>query len=202
MAYCGACGNPVADEQTFCTSCGAPVNAQGSPAPMQVTQSPAQEPATQAAPAAPQAAPQQGYAPGSGGYQAHPTPNYAPGSPEADVQANKTMGILAYLGILVLIPIFAAKQSPFARYHANQGLVLAIVEVGWWILTAIINTVMTAVLFNSWAYGGSWGLWGLISTLLGLVNILFVVLAIMGIVNAAGGKCKPLPVIGKIEILK
>ena len=32
------------------------------------------------------------------------------------------MAILAYFGILVLIPILAAKDSKFARFHANQGL--------------------------------------------------------------------------------
>lgn len=38
-----------------------------------------------------------------------------------DIQNNKVMAILAYFGILVLIPIFAAKESKFARFHANQG---------------------------------------------------------------------------------
>ena len=41
-----------------------------------------------------------------------------------DVQSNKVMAILAYFGILFLIPLLAAKESPFARYHTNQGLVL------------------------------------------------------------------------------
>jgi len=30
-----------------------------------------------------------------------------------DAEDNKIMGILAYLGILVLVPILAAKESPF-----------------------------------------------------------------------------------------
>ena len=48
---------------------------------------------------------------------------------QEDIQNNKTMAILAYIGILVLIPIFAAKESKFARFHANQGLVLLIIMV-------------------------------------------------------------------------
>ena len=43
-----------------------------------------------------------------------------------DVQANKVMAILAYFGLFVLIPLFAAKESPFARFHTNQGLILLI----------------------------------------------------------------------------
>ena len=42
------------------------------------------------------------------------------------MNGNKVMAILSYFGILVLIPIFAAKDDAFARYHANQGLVLLI----------------------------------------------------------------------------
>ena len=45
---------------------------------------------------------------------------------KADVEQNKVMAILAYFGILVLIPILAAKDSKFARFHANQGLLLCI----------------------------------------------------------------------------
>src|SRR5471030_1450735 len=50
------------------------------------------------------------------------------GTPESlevasdDVEKNKVFGILAYLGPLCLVPILVAKDSPFAKYHANQGL--------------------------------------------------------------------------------
>ena len=40
-----------------------------------------------------------------------------------DVQSNKVMAILAYFGILFLIPLLAAKESAYARYHTNQGRV-------------------------------------------------------------------------------
>jgi len=39
------------------------------------------------------------------------------------------MAILAYLTWLVLIPLFAAKESKFARFHCNQGIVLAVAEI-------------------------------------------------------------------------
>ena len=40
-----------------------------------------------------------------------------------DIQDNKVMNILAYIGILVLVPIFAAKNSKVARFSSNQGLI-------------------------------------------------------------------------------
>lgn len=50
-------------------------------------------------------------------------PPIAPGKTELqDAQENKGMAVLAYL--IFLIPLLAAKESKFARYHTNQGLVL------------------------------------------------------------------------------
>ena len=123
----------------------------------------------------------------------------AAGPPAAsDAQNNKAMGILAYLGILVLVPLFAARESQFARYHANQGLVLALAEVAFGIVYSIIVGILTAALLST----GAWGLCSVLTTILGLLWFVFLVLAIIGIVNAVNGRCRPLPVIGRITLLK
>ena len=109
----------------------------------------------------------------------------------SDAQNNKAMGILAYFGILVLIPIFAAKDSPFAKYHANQGLVLFIIEAA----LSIVNYVLRS-LFQGWIINL------VFSILFSVASALLGVLAIIGIVHAAKSECKPLPVIGSISILK
>ena len=109
-----------------------------------------------------------------------------------DAEDNKAMGILAYISLLVLVPIFAAKESKFARFHANQGLVLLICEGAYGILYAILSAVLLAI---------SWKLYFLV-VMIGLVSAVFVVLAVLGIVSAAKGEKKELPVIGKIRILK
>lgn len=127
---------------------------------------------------------QQGY------QQPYQQPSYSGGS---DAANNKAMGILAYIGILVLVPIFAAKDSPFARYHANQGLVLAITEIAYGILIGILNAVFFAI---------SVRLGAILSPIFGLGYLVFLVFMILGIVNAANGQMKPLPVIGGITILK
>lgn len=93
-----------------------------------------------------------------------------------DIEKNKVYAILAYIGILFLVPLLAAKDSPYAKFHTNQGLVLFLLEVilsvVWWI------------------------------PFLGLLWIAVVVFAIMGIINAAQGECKPLPIIGEIQLIK
>ena len=115
------------------------------------------------------------------------TPDYTTSFDPADVQANKPMGVLAYLGILVLIPLFAAKNSPFARFHCNQGIVLALAEV----LAGIVLGI-----------GRNLPLIGWIFRLVGsLASVLWIVLAVIGIVNAINGRAKELPIIGGIKIL-
>lgn len=110
----------------------------------------------------------------------------------ADIQQNKVMAILSYIGILVLVPIIGAKDSKFARYHANQGLLLLIASVAYNLALRIVNAILFVI---------SWRL-GFISTILSVVGVVFLVLGIIGIVNAANGRAKELPVIGKYRLLK
>jgi len=95
------------------------------------------------------------------------------------------------------VAIFAAPQSKFARYHANQGLILAIIEVIYGFAYFVLSFLLFSIL--------PWRMWGLATFLLGIVGltgIIFLALLIIGIMNASQGKAKELPVIGKYRILK
>lgn len=105
-----------------------------------------------------------------------------------DINANKTMGILAYFGLLVLVPIFTARQSRFAMFHAEQGITLCI---GCHII-GILAVVLGMIPAVGWVF----------SLIFGLVGILFLVLMILGIINAANGQAKELPILGKLKIVK
>ena len=109
-----------------------------------------------------------------------------------DVAQNKVMGILAYIGILFLVPLFAAKNSPYSRFHANQGLVLCLAEVAYGIVYGILSVILMWIPIIGW----------ITIALLGLVSIVFFVFMILGIINACSGEVKPLPIIGGITILK
>ena len=63
-----------------------------------------------------------------------------------DIQENRGWGILSYFGFLVLIPIFAARNSYFARFHANQGLVLFLFHACYSVLTRIITNILNLAL--------------------------------------------------------
>lgn len=97
----------------------------------------------------------------------------------ADIEKNKTLGILAY--ILFFIPILAARDSKFAMYHANQGLALFIVAVA-------SNVVAGFIPF----FG---------PLLSGLLSLGFLAFMVIGIINASKGEMKPLPIIGGISLL-
>ena len=111
---------------------------------------------------------------------------------QQDIEKNKFMAILAYFGILVLIPIFVAKDSKFARFHANQGLVLFIAAVLYSVAYSILSGLIVAI---------SWRLYWLVS-IVGLLGLIFLVWFVLGIINAAGGRAKELPFIGHFRLLK
>jgi len=105
-----------------------------------------------------------------------------------DIEQNKVFAILAYISWLVLVPMFASKESKFAKFHANQGLVLAIAEIICWVVLGILRKLSLI----GWIFG-------IAETLFSLVCLLF---ALIGIINAANGRAKELPIVGKFKILK
>ncbi len=111
---------------------------------------------------------------------------------QADIQSNKVMAVLSYIGILWLVPMLGAKESKFAQFHANQGIVLFLFELAYNVVSQIIQAIL----------GGIPVVGALVSVILSLLNLVFLVLAILGIVNACQGKAKELPIIGGIRILK
>lgn len=112
---------------------------------------------------------------------------------QKDIEENKSMAILCYISWLVLVPLFTKKESKYTRFHVNQGLVLAIVCSAYWVLEGILSAVLTL------AVPALYWLWGFIFS---LPNILLVFLVVKGIINAAKGQAKKLPLIGKFKILK
>jgi uncharacterized membrane protein len=103
-----------------------------------------------------------------------PAPPSAPSAPppmgdKQDIEQNKVLAAVGYLGILFLIPLLAAKQSKFAQFHAKQGLVLFVVEV-----------ILGFVPFLGWA-----------------LELVLLVVSIYGLVQALQGQWWELPYLGQ-----
>ena len=106
----------------------------------------------------------------------NPMPNTPSPSHDSSGDDKKLMGILSYLGILVLIPLLTdAKKDSFVKFHVKQGLVLLITEVA--------ASFIIRILFFAW----------MLAPLVGLATF---VLLVMGIMNVVNGRTKELPVIG------
>lgn len=103
----------------------------------------------------------------------------------SDVEKNKALAIIGYIiPILFFVPLVTdAKNSTFAKFHANQHLVLLI---SW----VVVNVVGGIIPFIGWFL------------ILPLGTIFLIIVSIMGIVQAAKGEMKKLPVIGGIQIIK
>ncbi|MFH1947022.1 MAG: DUF4870 domain-containing protein [Candidatus Magasanikbacteria bacterium] len=96
-------------------------------------------------------------------------------SGHGDVEENKLIAAIAYLGILALVPLLLKKESPFAQFHGKQGLVLCIA----WFAVSIAMIVPVI--------GWLVGFFG---------SIACFILMIVGILNTTQGKTKELPWIG------
>ena len=95
----------------------------------------------------------------------------------------KVISILDYIGILWILGLFIEKDDPDVKFHTNQGLILFLLEV----VTGVFSVLSVIPIL------------GIVFTLAGgLLGIVCLVLAILGIVNAAQGLQKPLPVIGTL----
>lgn len=163
MKYCTSCGNPIEDNAKFCSVCGASAETANERAASGNNENDFRNKIEDAV----------------NNFNNTPdtTADYAPD----DIEKNRIMAIFAYLGLLFLIPLFAAKESPFARYHTNQGILLFIIQ--------FVGSMCGAIPFIGWFVAAA-------------ANIFGVLLIVLGIINVVKGQAKELPIIGKFRILK
>jgi len=104
-----------------------------------------------------------------------------------DIQANKASAIMAGIPVLFWVPLVLAKDSPYGKFCANQGLLLLVMEI------ALKLAEMIAAPFL-----------GLIPVLGSMVMILFSLVrrvfikgcSLLLLINACQGKARRIPFIG------
>ncbi|MFA0814215.1 MAG: hypothetical protein ACC608_00335 [Anaerofustis sp.] len=115
-----------------------------------------------------------------------------------DINANKVVSGFAYFGILFFLPLVAAPQSKYGRFHANQGLILLLLGIAVGIVSGILSAISTAIFYATYSYG----LFYVVSAITWVLSIGMFVLFIMGMINGFTGKAKELPLVGKIKLIK
>ena len=214
MAFCSNCGTQVTEGTKFCQNCGNDVSGSSNGQQMNTASSNNQQSGYT------QADNQQGNNQGNfsqGNYNQdhynqgnYNQQNHGSNMPSFmntadttnqysmdDINQNKVMALIAYLGILWLIPFFGAKHSPFAKYHVKQAFLLICSEVLWWIISFFINfgyrnSVRLTSSFNI-SFGTPW----IITMILWIVNLILLAFTVIGVINAVQGRAKELPLIGK-----
>lgn len=169
MVFCSSCGAALPDYAKYCSACGESL-APFIPSPEVL----AKDAVSDALPP-----PSLGYMP------------ELPYDREADIAENKALSILCYLGPLVMVSVFLMKNSKYVRFHANEGMLLLIIDIAGSILCGIAESMLD---FTS-AYFIAPLLWT-------LYWITLVVFLLIGVVNAASGRENPLPVFGRFMFLK
>lgn len=206
MAFCKKCGTQVSDGVKFCPSCGTAIAQEQQPV-QETSQKQAQTQQT-----AQQTQPQQQAAPNPGTQNTQSKVDAAQAADKinetiskimdtadtsadydaSDIENNKLLAIFSYIGLLFLIPLFAAKESKFARFHVNQGIVLFAASFIYGIIVAIISLIFGRIPIIG----------AIVMIILGVAALVPVILMILGIYNAATGRAKELPLIGQIRIIK
>ena len=105
-----------------------------------------------------------------------------------DIESGKVMSIISYISLFVLVPMFLGGDSKFTRFHVNQGLILAVVEVLVWAIRGILGGLPIV----GWIF----------RIVCWLISFVCVVFSIIGILNAVNGRAKELPFIGGIRLVK
>lgn len=185
--FCNQCGQQIADNLSFCPNCGAKIggNAENAQQAQQTQQT------------APQGNAVPPYNGGTTNQQSvseqvndafnkvMDTDDHTAEFDPEQVKMGKAMSILCYIGILVLIPMFAEKENKYVRFHANQGFTLFLLEVAAGIVSAILGLIpIFGVIVSS------------------VISIALLIFMVLGIVNAANDKAKELPLIGKIKFIQ
>ena len=89
---------------------------------------------------------------------------------EEKYNGNKVFAILSYIGILWIIGLLADKESEFTKFHVNQGI--------WLFIISVVGAIIPCL---------GW-----------IVDVVMFVFMIMGIIYAAKGETKTLPLFYKL----
>lgn len=103
-----------------------------------------------------------------------PAGGSAAGFTPQDIEDNKTVASLSYIFILCLVPLILKQGSPYAQFHARQGLTITVAWFVFWVI----------------------GIIPLLGWLIGFFGtVALLVVSIMGIIKTLNGEAWQIPFI-------
>lgn len=104
-----------------------------------------------------------------------------------DIENNKVLAAIGYIPVLFLVPLFAAPSSSYAKFHANQGLILTIAAIALGIARSVFCTIFRFIpLLRHF----------IPDIISAVVSVAILAYITIGVINAVTGKAKKLPFIG------
>lgn len=96
-----------------------------------------------------------------------------------EVQEGTLLSILAYLGVLVLVPFIIGRENPTVRFHTNQGLKILVISIITGLFRAVFKGTIAGILVR-------------------VVRMAILILSIIGIINVIKKEEKRLPLVNII----
>lgn len=98
---------------------------------------------------------------------------------QKDIEENKIIAAISYLGVLAFVPLLLKKDSAFAQHHGRQGLALFFVWIAWGIIGFVFSLIPS------------------FGALISLGYLALVVVMAVGFSKAWKGELWQLPIIGE-----
>ena len=106
-----------------------------------------------------------------------------------DMKTNQIFGILASFPVLFWLPLVAAKESPYGKFCANQGLILFVLGI----IVSIVTSILGAILPHIPLIGG------ILNWVVGLAGFAVTTGAfLLLLISACQGKARKIPVVGNM----
>ena len=104
----------------------------------------------------------------------------------SDYEENRVVGALGYL--FFFVPLFAAPKSAFAKFCANQGLLLCLGQIALWLVQIPFSFV--------------WFLRGPVNVLTGIAHALLGFIGIYYMILALQNDVREIPFAGHYKLIK
>ena len=171
--YCRNCGKKLPDNARFCSECGTVVLVDGKPIHESAVHS----------------------------FGRRKGLNVTSNFDSRDIEKHKDTSYLCYISVFALIPAFTqSEDSKYIRFHANQGLALAIVEIICLIL-AVISKLLSDAFIDSYLFVFVALPALLIFSITTFILTFSFFFTIFGIVQLRSGAAYKIPLLGNWDIL-
>ncbi|MBQ1546139.1 MAG: DUF4870 domain-containing protein, partial [Clostridia bacterium] len=117
-----------------------------------------------------------------------------------DIAENSTVAALSYLGLLIILPLMKADESPFCKAHSKQGIRVFVYSII--VMLATLALVLGLRALVVWVLGWSFVIYRILQfAVTAAMVILLIIPAFRGAVGAFSGEYRKVPFVG-VDALK